>query len=200
MAVYVFALKQLSSDAALTAQYWTGSGAVCEPFVTAFSQLHQTPSGPTAHRKSAMVAAAALLAPVPESPPIPAKKTKGGLAGEGAPITRTSSSGNEASELEQGGDSAGSGVGIPSMANLQAADGSTGSRGGGQAKRPVAIVAPKPVIVGYEVAPDGGMEDGGTVRGFPQRPGKPLCEFYSRTGHCKVSGALYLHKCHLRNL
>ncbi|GLI64471.1 hypothetical protein VaNZ11_007744 [Volvox africanus] len=52
---------------------------------------------------------------------------------------------------------------------------------------PVPALPPQPpplVLVGYEPAGDDGEL---MVREFPRRPGKQLCDFYIKTGHCKFA-------------
>ena len=175
MAVYMFALKQLHSDAALSRQYWPSGSTACDPFVATYARVHNlpgaggggalaavAPGGGGSTRLTSVVLAPALPT-VPETTPI-----KAGAAGATALLRRGSGSGVGGSERLGFGETA------PTA----------GAANGGPATPPPA----RAVVVGYEVASDGGCEavgGGASVREFPRRPGRQLCEFYSRTGHCK---------------
>lgn len=46
------------------------------------------------------------------------------------------------------------------------------------------VASPPLVLVGYEPSGD---EEEITIREFPRRPGKALCDFYVKTGHCRFA-------------
>ncbi|EFJ40840.1 hypothetical protein VOLCADRAFT_107956 [Volvox carteri f. nagariensis] len=209
LAVYVFAVRHLANEPTLQ-QYWGdgGGGEGAEPFVRTFmamygnrmkptktqqqpqqQQQQQSPAGGASTQglvsepqaAQAVVGAATIVITATAT----ATGTGGGeeakipVAPPPTAVAATSSSSVSSSAAVPVG--SGSCSGPPGPA------GGRSSSGSGDPQLP-AFPPPPPqpppplVLVGYEPSGDDGAV---MVREFPRRPGKQLCDFYVKTGHCK---------------
>ncbi|GAX84340.1 hypothetical protein CEUSTIGMA_g11762.t1, partial [Chlamydomonas eustigma] len=182
LAMFVFALRNLKQDGAL-AHYWVCGVEACEPFVTVFDHVYNLGAFKVHTRSGEGVKAVSNTA----SP------LKGALdyakAAQGLTTWEALSSKPDLGDSLEGARGL-TEFEITSLHESGTDVSSTPSKYSLPAAAPVASPAHAPaspmVIVGYEVAAGDAAAAGPTwVREFPRRPGKQLCDFYVKTGHCK---------------
>lgn len=188
LAVWMFALKHLADEPQLASAYWPQGAHLYQPFLKDLARRHRVHAPPRSASASASLLAAGTQAPAPlpparagtivsevsegadgaggdraNEPPSPTQVR--GLNPHAAPHVRPQGSAQELS--------------LPATASAPA---STAA----------ATAAGLVVVVGYEEDPEAAAADGGSgagpgayVREFPRRPGKQMCDFYAKTGHCK---------------
>ncbi|KAG2484704.1 hypothetical protein HYH03_016532 [Edaphochlamys debaryana] len=186
LAVYVFGLQHLSQEPALQ-QYWTQRGAGGEAAgpagaagAAAFVQVFNAQYGASL-KPIKPVQAPQSLPPLPAAAATPtgASDDEGSATPVRSAATTPAPAGTpHASAARPADDDSAAAVATPTAAGPATSTSAT-------APPPSPPPPPSPaplVLVGYEPTGDDGAVH---VREFPRRPGKQLCEFYSKTGHCK---------------
>jgi len=199
LGVWSFALKHLPAEPQLASAYWPQGADLFDPFLRDLARKHPPPPAPRnaspAPTPPRMAAAGAGSAPAP-SPPPPARA--GSSVAEGSNGQTGAAAGSPSPFKGLNPDAA-----PVRMSAFPALVPSTPTANGpmAAAQAQAQPQQQQQLVVGYEVDTDAAAADGGRgagpgahVREFPARPGKQLCDFFIKTGHCKFGeGCVFDH-------